>query len=172
MITFIVSIILLVIGYFTYGKYIDKMFGTKEERPTPAYHQRDNVDYLPMKTSSNSLIQLLNIAGVGPIFGPIMGALYGPVAFIWIVVGCIFAGAVHDYLTGMISIRNKGAHLPELAGKFLGQVMKHFVNIFSILLLLLTGTVFVTSPALLLHNLLDGRIALGIIIFVIFWIIL
>ena len=168
MITFIVSIILLVVGYFTYGKYIDKMFGPNKERHTPAYDQRDNVDYLPMKTSSNSLIQLLNIAGVGPIFGPIMGALYGPVAFIWIVVGCIFAGAVHDYLTGMISIRNKGAHLPELAGKFLGKVMKHFVNIFSILLLLLTGTVFVTSPALLLHNLMDGRIALGIIIFVIF----
>ena len=168
MITFIVSIILLVIGYFTYGKYIDKMFGPKKDRPTPAYDQRDNIDYLPMKTSSNSLIQLLNIAGVGPIFGPIMGALYGPVAFIWIVVGCIFAGAVHDYLTGMISIRNKGAHLPELAGKFLGKVMKHFVNIFSILLLLLTGTVFVTSPALLLYNLMDGRIALGIIIFVIF----
>ncbi|MBU7216710.1 carbon starvation CstA family protein [Staphylococcus gallinarum] len=168
MITFIVAIILLVVGYFTYGKYIDKMFGPKEDRPTPAYDQRDNVDYVPMKTSSNSLIQLLNIAGVGPIFGPIMGALYGPVAFIWIVVGCIFAGAVHDYLTGMISIRNKGAHLPELAGKFLGQVMKHFVNIFSILLLLLTGTVFVTSPALLLHNLMDGRIALGIIIFAIF----
>lgn len=168
MITFIVAIILLVVGYFTYGKYIDKMFGPNKERPTPAYDQRDDVDYLPMKTRSNSLIQLLNIAGVGPIFGPIMGALYGPIAFIWIVVGCIFAGAVHDYLTGMISIRNKGAHLPELAGKFLGQVMKHFVNIFSILLLLLTGTVFVTSPALLLHNLMDGRIALGIIIFVIF----
>lgn len=168
MITFIVSIILLIVGYFTYGRYIDKMFGPKQARPTPAYNQRDNVDYLPMKTSSNSLIQLLNIAGVGPIFGPIMGALYGPVAFIWIVVGCIFAGAVHDYLTGMISIRNKGAHLPELASKFLGKVMKHFVNIFSILLLLLTGTVFVTSPALLLHNLMDGRVALGIIIFAIF----
>lgn len=168
MITFTVSVILLILGYFTYGRYIDKMFGPKQARPTPAYNQRDNVDYLPMKTSSNSLIQLLNIAGVGPIFGPIMGALYGPVAFIWIVVGCIFAGAVHDYLTGMISIRNKGAHLPELASKFLGKVMKHFVNIFSILLLLLTGTVFVTSPALLLHNLMDGRVALGIIIFVIF----
>ncbi len=168
MVTFIVSIILLIVGYFTYGKYIDKMFGPKEARPTPAHHQRDNVDYLPMKTSSNSLIQLLNIAGVGPIFGPIMGALYGPVAFLWIVLGCIFAGAVHDYLTGMISIRNKGAHLPELASKFLGKVMKHFVNVFSILLLLLTGTVFVTSPALLLHNLMEGRIALGIIIFVIF----
>lgn len=168
MITFTVSVILLILGYFTYGRYIDKMFGPKQARPTPAYNQRDNVDYLPMKTSSNSLIQLLNIAGVGPIFGPIMGALYGPVAFIWIVVGCIFAGAVHDYLTGMISIRNKGAHLPELASKFLGKVMKHFVNIFSILLLLLTGTVFVTSPALLLHNLMDGRVALGIIIFGIF----
>ncbi|ANZ34517.1 carbon starvation CstA family protein [Staphylococcus carnosus] len=168
MITFIVSIILLIVGYFTYGRYIDKMFGPKQTRPTPAYNQRDNVDYLPMKTSSNSLIQLLNIAGVGPIFGPIMGALYGPVAFIRIGVGCIFAGAVHDYLTGMISIRNKGAHLPELASKFLGKVMKHFVNIFSILLLLLTGTVFVTSPALLLHNLMDGRVALGIIIFAIF----
>lgn len=168
MITFTVSVILLILGYFTYGRYIDKMFGPKQARPTPAYNQRDNVDYLPMKTSSNSLIQLLNIAGVGPIFGPIMGALYGPVAFIWIMVGCIFAGAVHDYLTGMISIRNKGAHLPELASKFLGKVMKHFVNIFSILLLLLTGTVFVTSPALLLHNLMDGRVALGIIIFVIF----
>ena len=168
MVTFMVAIILLIVGYFTYGKYIDKMFGPKEARPTPAHHQRDNVDYLPMKTSSNSLIQLLNIAGVGPIFGPIMGALYGPVAFLWIVLGCIFAGAVHDYLTGMISIRNKGAHLPELASKFLGKVMKHFVNVFSILLLLLTGTVFVTSPALLLHNLMEGRIALGIIIFVIF----
>lgn len=168
MITFIVCILVLILGYFTYGKYIDKMFGPKYDRPTPAHDQRDNVDFVPMKTSSNSLIQLLNIAGVGPIFGPIMGALYGPVAFIWIVIGCIFAEAVHDYLTGMISIRNRGAHLPQLAGKFLGQAMKHVVNIFTLLLLLLTGTVFVTSPALLLHNLMDGRVALGLIIFVIF----
>ncbi|MDT3994346.1 carbon starvation CstA family protein [Mammaliicoccus fleurettii] len=168
MITFLVSIVLLIVGYFTYGKYIEKMFGVKDERPTPAHDQRDNIDYVPMTTNKNSLIQLLNIAGVGPIFGPIMGALYGPVAFLWIVLGSIFAGAVHDYLTGMISIRNKGAHLPELAGKFLGNVMKHLVNVFTLLLLLLTGTVFVTSPALLLHSLMDGKIALGIIIFVIF----
>ncbi|MBM6629355.1 carbon starvation protein A [Mammaliicoccus vitulinus] len=168
MITFLVSIVLLIVGYFTYGKYIEKMFGVKDERPTPAHDQRDNIDYVPMTTNKNSLIQLLNIAGVGPIFGPIMGALYGPVAFLWIVLGSIFAGAVHDYLTGMISIRNKGAHLPELAGKFLGNVMRHLVNVFTLLLLLLTGTVFVTSPALLLHSLMDGRIALGIIIFVIF----
>ncbi len=168
MITFFISIILLIVGYFTYGKYIDKMFGPKNDRPTPAYAQKDDVDYLPLNTRKNSLIQLLNIAGVGPIFGPIMGALYGPVAFIWIVIGSIFAGAVHDYLTGMISIRNKGAHLPELASKFLGNTMKHIVNVFTVLLLLLVGTVFVTSPAILLHTLMDGRVALGIILTVIF----
>ncbi len=168
MYTFIGGIILLIIGYFTYGKFIEKMFGVKEDRATPAYVNSDGVDYVPMSTSKNSLIQLLNIAGTGPIFGPIMGALYGPVAFIWIVIGCIFAGAVHDYLTGMISIRNRGAHLPELASKFLGKVMKHVVNAFAVLLLLLVGTVFVTTPASLLHALMNGKIALGVIIAAIF----
>lgn len=168
MYTFLISIALLVIGYFTYGKYIEKMFGVKDERATPAYVNQDGVDYLPMGAGKNSLIQLLNIAGVGPIFGPIMGALYGPVAFLWIVLGCIFAGAVHDYLTGMISIRNRGAHLPELAGKFLGKVMKHVVNAFAILLLVLVGTVFVTSPASLLHNMMDGRFSLVVITMAIF----
>ncbi|MGE7767299.1 carbon starvation CstA family protein [Peribacillus sp. NPDC096540] len=168
MYTFIAGVILLIVGYFTYGKFIEKMFGVKSERPTPAYANQDGVDYLPMSTSKNSLIQLLNIAGVGPIFGPIMGALYGPVAFIWIVIGCIFAGAVHDYLTGMISIRNRGAHLPELAGKFLGKVMKHVVNAFAILLLILVGTVFVTSPAALLHNLMNGTVSLTLITVAIF----
>jgi carbon starvation protein CstA len=119
-----------------------------------------------MNTTRNSLIQLLNIAGVGPIFGPILGALYGPVAFVWIVIGCIFAGAVHDYLTGMISIRNHGAHLPQLAGKFLGKTMKHVVNGFAILLLLLVGTVFVTSPAALLANM--TSLSLTLIILAIF----
>ncbi|MFS0785235.1 carbon starvation CstA family protein [Shouchella sp. 1P09AA] len=168
MYTFLLGIILLIIGYFTYGKLIERIFGVKAARPTPAYANRDDIDYLPMSTPKNSLIQLLNIAGTGPVFGPIMGALYGPVAFIWIVVGCIFAGAVHDYLTGMISIRNKGAHLPQLASKFLGKSMRHIVNAFAILLLLLVGTVFVSTPASLLHVLMDGRIALGIIIGVIF----
>lgn len=168
MYTFLFGVILLVVGYFTYGKVIEKIFGLKEERQTPAYTSQDNIDYLPMNTPRNSLIQLLNIAGVGPIFGPIMGALYGPVAFLWIVFGAIFAGAVHDYLTGMISIRNRGAHLPELAGKFLGKFMKHVVNAFSVLLLLLVGTVFVSAPAELLHNLMNGWIALGYIIGAIF----
>ncbi|WP_100373546.1 carbon starvation CstA family protein [Bacillus sp. FJAT-45037] len=168
MITFAISIVLLIIGYFTYGKFVERVFGVKPDRPTPAYSEQDGVDYVPMGTKRNSLIQLLNIAGVGPIFGPIMGALYGPVAFLWIVLGAIFAGAVHDYLTGMISIRNKGAHLPELAGKFLGKAMKHIVNAFSVLLLLLVGTVFVSAPASLIDSLAPGWVTLGMIIAAIF----
>src|SRR5699024_6897835 len=113
-------------------------------------------------------IQLLNIAGTGPIFGPIMGALFGPVAFLWIVLGSIFAGAVHDYLTGMISIRNKGAHIPELAGKFLGNVSKHVVNAFSLLLLLLFGTVVATTPACLLEVVLLAKVPLRVLIVIIF----
>lgn len=168
MYTFIGGILLLVLGYFIYGRYVEKLFGVKESRETPAISRQDNIDYLPMGKKRNSLIQLLNIAGVGPIFGPIMGALYGPAAFIWIVIGCIFAGAVHDYLTGMISIRNRGAHLPELAGKFLGKVMKHVVNAFAILLLLLVGTVFVTSPADLLSSITPNWLSFGLIIAAIF----
>lgn len=169
MITFLVSIILLVIAYFTYGKFIEKIFGHEEDRKTPAYANRDDIDYVPMSKQKNALIQLLNIAGTGPIFGPIMGALFGPVAFLWIVLGSIFAGAVHDYLTGMISIRNKGAHIPELAGKFLGTFSKHIVNVFALLLLLLVGTVFVTTPASLLAIVLNGKVAVSILVAVIFF---
>lgn len=168
MFTFLGGIALLIIGYFTYGKFVEKVFGVNSGRPTPAYVNGDGVDYVPMSTPRNSLIQLLNIAGTGPIFGPIMGALYGPVAFIWIVIGNIFAGAVHDYLTGMISIRNGGAHLPQLASKFLGRFMKHVVNGFAVLLLLLVGTVFVSTPASLLNVLMEGKVALGIIVGAIF----
>lgn len=171
MITFIVSILLLIAGYFTYGKFVERVFVTDRKRRTPAFTMRDNIDYVPMNTTRNSLIQLLNIAGVGPIFGPILGALYGPVAFIWIVIGCIFAGAVHDYLTGMISIRNHGAHLPQLAGKFLGKAMKHVVNGFAILLLLLVGTVFVTSPAALLANMTSLSLTLIIVAIFIYYLI-
>ncbi|MEK4553973.1 carbon starvation CstA family protein [Jeotgalicoccus sp. FSL K6-3177] len=168
MITFLGAIALLLIGYFTYGKFVEKVFQPKELRATPAYTEHDGVDYLPMHKNKNALIQLISIAGVGPIFGPIMGALYGPVAFIWIVLGCIFAGGVHDYLTGMISIRNNGAHLPELAGKFLGKAMKHVVNAFSILLLLLVGTVFVASPADLLYDLVNGAVPAVVFVVLIF----
>lgn len=168
MLTFIVSIMLLVAAYFTYGKFVEKIFGPKEKRKTPAYVNHDGIDYLPMHKQKNALIQLLNIAGTGPIFGPIMGALFGPAAFLWIVLGSIFAGGVHDYLTGMISIRNRGAHIPELAGKFLGTIAKHLVNLFALLLLLLVGTVFVTTPASLLHVLIDKKVALVVIVLVIF----
>ncbi|KIL52575.1 carbon starvation protein CstA [Jeotgalibacillus alimentarius] len=168
MVTFLVAIALLIVGYFTYGKFVEKVFGVKEERMTPAYANADGVDYVPMDTKRNSMIQLLNIAGVGPIFGPIMGALYGPVAFLWIVFGCIFAGAVHDYLTGMISIRNRGAHLPELAGKFLGKAFRHVVNAFSILLLVLVGTVFVTAPAALIADISPAWVTMGAIVVAIF----
>lgn len=168
MITFFCAIALLIIAYFTYGKFIEKIFDPTDARKTPAYANADGVDFVPMNKQKNALIQLLNIAGTGPIFGPIMGALFGPVAFLWIVLGAIFAGAVHDYLTGMISIRNKGAHIPELAGKFLGNVSKHIVNVFALLLLLLVGTVFVTTPASLLALLMDGKVALWILILVIF----
>ncbi|TCI21643.1 carbon starvation protein A [Exiguobacterium sp. SL-9] len=157
MVTFFLALGLLLLGYLVYGRYVEKTFGIKEERTTPAYSSQDGIDYVPMGTKRNSMIQLLNIAGVGPIFGPIMGALYGPVAFLWIVLGSIFAGAVHDYLTGMISLRNNGAHLPQLAEKFLGRSLRHVVNGFALLLLLLVGTVFVTSPANMINNLFDGN---------------
>lgn len=153
MITFLGCIALLVVSYFTYGIYVERVFGPRSERRTPAYTLADEVDYVPMSKPRNSLIQLLNIAGVGPIFGPIMGALYGPAAFVWIVLGAIIAGAVHDYLIGMISVRNRGAHLPELAGQFLGRYYRHIVNAFALLLLVLVGTVFVTAPAALLADL-------------------
>ncbi|KAB2452403.1 carbon starvation protein A [Bacillus sp. CH126_4D] len=168
MVTFLVSIVVLIIGYFTYGKLIEKIFGVNYSRKTPAYVNQDGIDYVPMDRRKNSMIQLLNIAGTGPIFGPILGALYGPVAFVWIVIGAIFAGAVHDYLTGMISIRNKGAHIPELAGKFLGNAMRHIVNVFSLLLLVLVGTVFITTPASLLDIVLQGKVPITIILSVIF----
>src|SRR5699024_10571276 len=123
---------------------------------------------VPMSRSKNAIIQLLNIAGTGPIFGPIMGALYGPIAYVWIVVGCIFGGAVHDYMIGMISLRNDGAHLPELASRYLGKNFKHIVNLFSIVLLLLVGTVFVTTPANLISSLTPDFLTIGIITLLIF----
>ncbi|SFU00809.1 Carbon starvation protein CstA [Pseudovibrio denitrificans] len=150
---FLLSIGLLFGGYFIYGMFVEKVFGIKPSRQTPAHAHTDGVDYVPMSTKKVYLVQLLNIAGVGPIFGPILGALYGPAAMLWIVCGCIFAGAVHDYFSGMLSVRNKGQSVPNLAGKYLGNGAKHFMNIFAIVLLLLVGVVFVSAPAGLLGRL-------------------
>ena len=152
----------LIVGYFFYGAFVAKVFGVKSERQTPAYSRQDGVDYVPMSTPKVYLIQLLNIAGVGPIFGPIMGALYGPAAMIWIVVGCIFAGAVHDYFSGMLSVRNNGATVPTLAGKYLGSGAKHFMNIFAIVLLVLVGVVFVSAPAGMVTNLVNQQTDLSL----------
>lgn len=149
---FLFCVALLIVGYFTYGKLIEKIFVINPKKTTPAFIKKDGVDYMPMSKKRIWLIQLLNIAGTGPIFGPILGALYGPVAMLWIVFGCIFAGAVHDYFCGMLSIRNGGASMPYLAGKYLGRPVKMFINIFSVVLLLLVGVVFVASPAQLLSN--------------------
>jgi len=153
MITFFLSIVLLIGGYFLYGKLVERIFGIQPGRTTPAYELTDGVDYVPMGWGRVFLVHVINIAGLGPIFGAIMGAIYGPAAFLWIVFGSIFGGAVHDYFSGMLSVRNKGMSIPEIVGKYMGSGFKQFMRAFSIVLLVLVGTVFVAGPAKLLANL-------------------
>lgn len=145
MITFFVGLAILVIGGFAYGKYIEKMFGP-DDRKTPAFAQEDGVDYVPMGKKKNSLIQLLNIAGTGPIVGPIQGILFGPIAFILIPIGCVIGGAVHDYIAGMMSLREKGAQMPALLKRFLGLKIHKIYSIFLMLLMILVGAVFIYTP--------------------------
>ena len=152
MISFFIALIVLFIGYITYGHLTEKIFGP-DDRMTPAVEINDGVDCVPIKTWKALLIQLLNIAGTGPIFGALMGACFGPVVFLWIVFGSILGGAVHDFMCGMISERNKGASIAELSGIYLGKPALYIMRVFSVLLLLLTGTVFVTSPAALISSL-------------------
>lgn len=152
MVTFFIALAVLIIGYLIYGKFIEKLFGSDPKRETPAVTMADGVDYVPMKPWRIFLIQFLNIAGVGPIIGAIMGAQFGTASFLWIVFGSIFAGAVHDYLSGMISLRNKGASLPEIHGMYLGNGVKQFMRGFTVLLMILVGVVFVNTPATLLIN--------------------
>lgn len=147
---FFISVAILIVGYFTYGVLVDRVFKPDAARKTPAYAQTDGVDYVPMSWPNIFLIELLNIAGLGPIFGALAGALWGPVAFLWIVFGCLFGGAVHDYFSGMLSMRNRGASVSELTGFYLGPVMKNIMRVFSVVLLILVGTVFMTGPAKLL----------------------
>ena len=152
MVSFLLCIVALVLGYMLYGRFVDKVFGPDPNRPTPALSKTDGVDYIPLPTWKVFMIQFLNIAGTGPIFGAIMGAKFGPAAYLWIVLGCIFAGAVHDYLTGMLSLRHGGAGLPELVGSYLGDGTRKVMLVFSVILLLLVGAVFVYSPALILGD--------------------
>lgn len=168
---FLLCVGLLLAGYFIYGTFVEKVFGINATRQTPAFTQTDGVDYVPMSKGKVYLIQLLNIAGVGPIFGPILGALYGPAAMLWIVVGCIFAGAVHDYFSGMLSVRNGGQSVPNLAGKYLGKSAKHFMNVFATILLLLVGVVFISAPAGLLGKLTGLSVTLFVGIIFIYYLI-
>lgn len=152
MITFIISLCLLIGGYFFYGKFVEKVFGPDDNRVTPAIRKADGVDYITLPTWKVFMIQFLNIAGTGPIFGAIMGMWFGPSAYLWIVLGCIFAGATHDYLSGMISLRKGGISLPDVVGQYLGSKLKVLMLIFSVILLILVGAVFVLSPATLLQG--------------------
>lgn len=152
MITFTLSLIALFVGYLIYGRIVERVFAP-DNRLTPAVSMADGVDYVVLPSWKVFMIQFLNIAGTGPIFGAIMGAKFGPSAYLWIVLGCIFAGAVHDYLSGMLSMRHGGVGLPELVGTFLGKRTKKVMLVFSVFLLLMVGAVFVYSPALILGNL-------------------
>ena len=153
MITFTLCLLTLVAGYFTYGKCVEKVFGIDPQRVTPAFTKQDGVDYMPLPTWKIFMIQFLNIAGLGPIFGAIMGAKFGTASFLWIVLGSIFAGAVHDFLAGALSLRQDGLSLPELIGRYLGTNFKQFMRGFTVILMILVGAVFVAGPAGLLANL-------------------
>ena len=133
MISFTLSIIALIIGYFLYGRFVERVFGP-DDRTTPAVAKADGLDYVVLPGWKIFMIQFLNIAGTGPIFGAIMGAKFGPVAYLWIVFGCIFAGAVHDYFSGMLSMRHEGAGLPEMVGHYLGKTTKNVMLVFTVLL--------------------------------------
>ena len=152
MITFTLCLLALVAGYFIYGRFIEHVFGP-DDRKTPAITKADGVDYIPLPTWKIFMIQFLNIAGLGPIFGAIMGAKFGSASYLWIVFGSIFAGAVHDYFAGMLSLRNGGESLPEIIGRYLGVTTKQVMRGFTVVLMILVGAVFVAGPAGLLASL-------------------
>ncbi|MBQ3880606.1 MAG: carbon starvation protein A [Oscillospiraceae bacterium] len=164
MVSLVLSFVVLLLGYFVYGKVVERVFAP-DNRQTPAYTRQDGVDFIPMPTWKAFLVQLLNIAGTGPIFGALMGACFGPVVFLWIIFGSVLGGGVHDYMSGMISERHDGASIAELSGIYLGTAAKWVMRVFSILLLILTGTVFVNSPAALLARLTPASLGTS------FWII-
>ena len=155
--TFFIALAVLIGGYLVYSRVTEKIFGA-DERLTPAISSPDGVDITPLPKWKSFLIELLNIAGTGPIFGAISGALFGPIAFLWIVIGCILGGAVHDYFSGMISSRNNGESIVKLSHRYLGRVMEILMRIFSIILLILITAVFVVSPSSLLESLTGGKV--------------
>ena len=158
MYSFTICLLILVVGYFVYGRYVERVFGPEAKRPTPALTKADGVDYIPLPTWKIFMIQFLNIAGLGPIFGAIMGAKFGTSSYLWIVLGSVLAGATHDYFSGMLSIRHGGESLPEIIGRYLGLPTKQVMRGFTVILMMLVGAVFVASPAGLLAKLTPGAL--------------
>ena len=171
MFSFLICLALLIGGYFVYGKVVEKTFGP-DDRETPAVKINDGVDYMVLPQWKLFMIQLLNIAGLGPIFGALSGALWGPVVFLWITFGTIFAGAVHDYFSGMMSERNEGASISEISGIYLGGAMKNVMRVFSVVLLVMVGTVFAVGPAGLIQLLFTNGGSTGIVASKLFWLVL
>ena len=156
MITFLVCLVLLVVAYFAHGSYLERVCKIDPKRAVPSQSLYDGVDYVPMSRWRTFLIQLLNIAGIGPIFGAIMGACFGPVAFLWITLGGIFMGAMHDFLSGVMLVRNDGLSISEIVGRYMGRATLQFMRIFSIILLILVGVVFLRSPASILGEMIPS----------------
>ena len=169
MITFLISLAALVLGYLVYGRFVERIFAP-DDRVTPAVAQADGLDYVAMPYWKVFMIQFLNIAGTGPIFGAIMGAKFGPAAYLWIIFGCIFAGAVHDYFVGMLSMRNGGCDLPELVRRYLGGAASKVLLVFAVFLLIMLGTVFVYSPAEILHGI-SGSTTMWITIIFVYYVV-
>ena len=169
MFSFLISLAALILGYVLYGRFVERTFGPDPSRPTPAVSKADGVDYVPMPSWKVYMIQFLNIAGTGPIFGAIMGAKFGPSCYLWIVFGCIFAGAVHDYMSGMLSVRGGGAGLPEIIRKYLGKGTATVMLVFSILLMVMVGAVFVYSPAIILGGMTGGGMMIWVAVIFVYY---
>ena len=169
MITFIISLVALLLGYFVYGKFVEHVFGP-DDRPTPAITHADGLDYVVMPYWKIFMIQFLNIAGTGPIFGAIMGAKFGPVAYLWIVIACIFAGSMHDYFSGMLSLRHDGLDLPSLVKKYLGSGVAHILTVFIVFMMLAVGAVFVYSPSEILSDI-GGSMTMWMAVIFVYYII-
>ncbi|MDE7374014.1 MAG: carbon starvation protein A, partial [Odoribacter sp.] len=168
MYSFTICLLALIVGYFVYGRYVERIFGPDAKRATPALTKADGVDYMPLPSWKIFMIQFLNIAGLGPIFGAIMGAKFGTASYLWIVLGSVLAGAVHDYFSGMLSIRHGGESLPEIIGRYLGMTTKQVMRAFTVVLMVLVGAVFVAGPAGLLAKLTPGYMDVTFWIIVVF----
>jgi len=168
MITFLLSVLALLLGYFVYSKIIERIFGADPKKETPAISMPDGVDYVPLPVWRIFLIQFLNIAGLGPIFGAVAGAMWGPVAFLWIVFGSIFGGAVHDYFSGMLSVRHKGLSITEIVGIYLGNGTKQFMRGFTVILMILVGAIFIMGPAKILAGLTPDLMSVNVWVWIVF----